>query len=665
MAAWRKAAISLAILATVVVSVVIATGGTTDPSNLGSVSPRQASSPADSVSREPVPTHDPTAFVGPEFDEELIREPTAHKPQSKLWVHDGRWWSVMPSAAGEYTIHWLEWGSQAWQDTGVLVDHRIGTYSDVVADGDRVYVATAGGTRASSEPGDQQLPDSERALVRRFTYDAAAARYVLDPGFPVRLTEVGVSGITIDLDAEKNPWAAFLLAGRTWVTTTDGADQRWVEPFPLPSEGNEAGVTQATIVSRDSEVGVLWSNESEDALYFATHDEGAPVDAWSTSRIIVEGYENADDHINVKTLDGPQGGIYAVIKTSLDDIRPRLPDRELILLLARDGEGGDWRKIVVGRVRDDHSRPILLIDESARELYVFATAPGRFGDVYFKRAPLDDLRFASGRGQLFASAPGHAISSPTSTKQPVSDATGIVVLATDTSTNRVIHGAMGLGSVRVAEGQELPGAGVTPAGPSEPTVVFHHTFDGYLPGDTPPLPWELTREPRGEMTIVPGLQDTAARIHSASGSAVRACHDAPVGANAFLEISVRFQAERLGSNDAYLLSVRGPQSELASLRLLPDGELAQLDGEEKRRTGTVLATGVWYGATMALDLQARSYSWSITEVLSGGQVASGSGAAIPPAADAVPDRVCFLSSDGSDDLGLVIDDVRVLRRPSG
>lgn len=662
MSSTRRALASVVILLAVAVVVFIAaSGGLGRGSNVGAVSSR---SPAGSTIPSEAPTPSvvaqvPEGFDGPEFDPELIREPTAHKPQSKLWYHDGRWWGILLNPAGELTIHWLAWGTQAWSDTGVLVDPRGGMYSDVaVADDGALYVITAGGARTSGGVA-TDLPDSANALFRRYSYDPDAARYQLDSGFPVAVTSGGASTATIDLDADGRPWMSYVSGGQVWISSTDGDDRRWYAPFPLPSQGNSAGVTQAAIIARDAEIGVLWSNEAEDAVYFASHVTGADIDAWSTSRIVVEGYENADDHLNVKALDGPGGGIYAVVKTSLNDVRPRLPDRELIVLLARD-ESGEWTKVVVGRVRDDHSRPILLVDESSRELYVFATAPGRFGDVYYKRSSLDDLRFATGRGELFMSAVDHAISSPTTTKQPVGAETGIVVLATDTATHRYIHGAMSLGSVQPGMAEELPGAGREPSGPEAGTVLFHDTFDAYQPGESPLLPWKLTTEPQGLLTLVPGLEGVGVRLHSATGEAVRACHDASTGTSPIFSVTARLAVERLGTNDGYLLSVRGPDSELASVRVVRDGELAVVNGEEKVRTGLVLAAGAWYDVTVRIDLTARTYAWGVRDATTGAELAAGT-ANVPASAEEAPDRVCFLSPTGSDPRGIVIDDVVAAR----
>ena len=52
-------------------------------------------------------------------------DPTADKPQSKLWHNNGFWWAVMfNQSAGNWRIYKLSWPS-TWVDTGTVVDTRV------------------------------------------------------------------------------------------------------------------------------------------------------------------------------------------------------------------------------------------------------------------------------------------------------------------------------------------------------------------------------------------------------------------------------------------------------------------------------------------------------------------------------------------------------------
>ena len=62
--------------------------------------------------------------VGPSYGDEVDR-PTSTVAQSKLWVADGSWWGALWSpTAAEWRIHWLEWSTQRWVDTGTPLDDR-------------------------------------------------------------------------------------------------------------------------------------------------------------------------------------------------------------------------------------------------------------------------------------------------------------------------------------------------------------------------------------------------------------------------------------------------------------------------------------------------------------------------------------------------------------
>src|SRR4029450_13825923 len=71
-------------------------------------------------------------FVGPSFAG-LNNPPTADKPQSKRWFHDGRWWANMwDTGSADWHIFWLNRADNTWVDTGVRVDERAGTSADTL-----------------------------------------------------------------------------------------------------------------------------------------------------------------------------------------------------------------------------------------------------------------------------------------------------------------------------------------------------------------------------------------------------------------------------------------------------------------------------------------------------------------------------------------------------
>ena len=64
-------------------------------------------------------------------------------------------------------------------------------------------------------------------------------------------------------------------------------------------------------------IGVFWSNQKGSSFHFAIHADAAGDTTWKPSVGVYPGAGNADDHINLKSLqtDG-SGRVFAVVKTS-------------------------------------------------------------------------------------------------------------------------------------------------------------------------------------------------------------------------------------------------------------------------------------------------------------------------------------------------------------
>jgi len=172
--------------------------------------------------------------------------PTAKDEQSKVWFNDARWWGVLyNSSAGEFRIYKLDWPTQSWADTGTAVDEREHTRSDVLWDGTKLYVVTAGTSETNS---------SHSAKVRRYSYSASTQAYTLDSGFPVTITTGGTAAITIDKDTTGKLWAAFTQTSQVFVTHSTTSDSSWAAPFVLPATGATGLLSQdeAAIVSYNS-----------------------------------------------------------------------------------------------------------------------------------------------------------------------------------------------------------------------------------------------------------------------------------------------------------------------------------------------------------------------------------------------------------------------------
>jgi hypothetical protein len=434
--------------------------------------------------------------------------PTGEKPESKLWFNDGVWWGILwnstdptvacDSKTGSYRIHWLDLkATQDWVDTGTVVDDRCKSRVDVLWDASesQLYVAS----HIYTGTGAPSTKSSDWAKLYRFTYNAGTKTHTLDSGFPVNVNTRIVDGVltggksetlVLAKDTKKTLWVTYVESNQVMVNRSlNSNDQTWGQPFALPGaalENSEAG--QATddisaIIAFNGHVGIMWSRQSHNNLgtpvcagcnihsgheegdtdhltsitmNFAVHDDDADPSAWTSTPIYTP---SGDDHINLKAFEGY---VYGVIKTD--------KNAKVIELLACKTQSSacrkksDWKHYPVFKTRDNDgnspqadlkaasqpnpTRPILLIDTTNRELYVFANIEqSEQSSINYKKTKLDAIRFdPKDPGVPFISTtdPDAIINDPTSTKQNLDSTTGLVVLASDEETFYYFHNDLAL-----------------------------------------------------------------------------------------------------------------------------------------------------------------------------------------------------------------------------
>ncbi|MFL5683389.1 MAG: hypothetical protein ACJ77O_09625 [Chloroflexota bacterium] len=388
---------------------------TAAPSSSAGLAIRPAAQPASAIQ-----------FDGPSFGTDPPARPTVEKPQSKLWFHAGSWWAAMLSD-GKFTVHQLDESGHRWVDTGTIIDARPFAHLDALPVDDKVYIVGAGPVPYASH----------QARLTRLSFDAKAHRYTVDSGFPVDLSDHGMISAVIARDGAGWLWLVAVIDGKLRVAHTEGDDRKWSVPRAIQVPGADRASNEAAIIAVGGEVHVMWSTDEEDAVFLATHRDGDPADDWVAASAVVEGVRQADDHMNLKAAQFPDGWhIYAMLKTSLDDA-PRANPLDAQLQLLEVLPDGSTRKHLVGRVRDRQSRAIILIDSDARRLYVAMTYPFTGGRIYMKSTSLDRVSFPSGRGDLLiGSDAAPKVNDPTSTKQNLTAETGLVVVAADETAGR-------------------------------------------------------------------------------------------------------------------------------------------------------------------------------------------------------------------------------------
>jgi PKD repeat protein len=370
--------------------------------------------------------------------------PTGTKrAESVLWWNDGSWWANMwDSRSADFHIFRLDTGTQTWVDTGVTTDPRANAHADVLWDGTHLYVASHlfVNDEVAAAPG---YP----SYVYRFSYDRASRTYSLDAGFPAQINNMKTETLVIDKDSTGKLWATWQQGNRIYLNRTlNGDDRTWGTPFAFSSA--DANVTvddnSAVVAFAGSKLGIMWSNQSStnDAMFFAIHQDGDPDTAWGPSERALQGPSSADDHMSLKSLQSDGSGrIFAGVKTSYTT-----STAPLIMLLVRSSNGA-WSNAPIARVSDCPNRPMVLIDEENKVLHTFYTAPAppsysctsSGGAIYEKTSPLENPSFTTGRGTpVIVDADSAFVHNVTSTKQNVNN-TGIAVLAANGNTGRYWH----------------------------------------------------------------------------------------------------------------------------------------------------------------------------------------------------------------------------------
>lgn len=391
---------------------------------------------------------------GPQFTGAGVT-PTESKPESKLWFNDGFWWgSLWSPSAHAFRIHRHDFTTH-WIDTGVAIDSRANTHSDVLWSGTKLYIAshlfsTTGG--ATGNP----------ILFFSYEYNRQTDTFSLDEGFPVTIGDHSTEALVIDRDSTGTIWAAWTQGSRVRLTHTLASDTQWRAPYVLPR--NTTNLTTDDICSLTrfggNRIGVLWSDQNANAYRFSYHVDGDADTNWSTVENASTG--ESDDHLNLAVHT--DGRIFAVGKNLANNL----------ILLVR-AVNGSWSRHVVSLPSPILTRPTLLLNQAAGTLHVFATGQDT-GEVFEKTCSLSNFSFGSGTGTIRmrdGSTP-FRISNPTSTKQNIDAASGLVVLAHHETTNSYWHHDV-LPAPPVADFGALPTTGEFPL-----NVVFTDLSTGNI-----------------------------------------------------------------------------------------------------------------------------------------------------------------------------------------
>ena len=608
--------------------------------------------------RTPAPTADPEASAaafelgaalrGPDFDTSAQSGyPTGDVAQSKLWFHAGIWWgALVADDTNEFRIHRLDWVEQKWIDTGVPIAQRSTVHPDVLSHEDTVWIATGGGPEGSRRV----------AALYRYSFDPDRESYTLDPDFPVAIADQQSHSLTLARDTQGRLWAAWINADRLIVNHTDGHDLVWADPFVPPVPGTDVATDAAVLVPYGDTVALIWTNQNLDAIFLSVPSRD-DAHSWDHSEVVVEGLHQADDHVSAAvypTDEGPR--LYVVVKTSLDQMPNRNQEDPQILLLVRE-PAGQWTQHLVGRIRDRHTRPILLLDHDNESVYVVAASPFDGGAIYFKAASMDRISFPPGLGEpLIDMLTLRALNSPSSTKQALGSKTGMVVVASD---SRVGRYAFAMGELGGRPDLDLD---VPDADPIADRLLWD-TFDEYPAGSALPASWEVRAdgEPPFVVDDVDGRR-AAVTSAAASGSAARMCKVlSSTVMDGRLTVEVEVMVSASPTSDAAITLVRHGTEQSAVVRFSDRGVFSYFDGPDHIRTEIAYTPGTWYRSLITMDMANATYDWQVRRAADDALVLSATGMALRMAVQRPADEVCVESPAFATGATFAVDRILVTR----
>jgi hypothetical protein len=303
---------------------------------------------------------------------------TGEKPQSKVWEHDGIWWTVLPSTSVSPSGTWL-WKLETDENWAAVLrlSSRTDAHADAVALGDVTHVL---------------LHDPAPVLVS-LEYVGGTYTFWEERPAPTPISLSGSETATIDVDSDGRLWLATESGSNVRVYYSDPPYTGFSGPITLATNINADDITVVTALPDDS-IGVFWSNQNTKRFGFRVHLDGDAPGSWlgdevpaSQSAGRISGSALADDHMN--TAVGSDGTLYVSAKTS--------GSPEIILLVRRPTSRGrgTWDNLYV--VETSATRPIVLLNEVARRVQVIYTSDTSGGDIQMRESALSPIAFGSQR----------------------------------------------------------------------------------------------------------------------------------------------------------------------------------------------------------------------------------------------------------------------------
>ncbi len=570
---------------------------------------------------------------------------------ARSWFAFGTWWAVLPdSTTGAHHIWGLGGPDGPWIDTGVLVDDRPFATLEVGWSGEWLVVASTGGK-----------PYRGQALrIHRFSWDPDTRLWVAAPDHPTQATTIGAPDTRMAVTASGEVWLARPVERGVAVAHTEGTSAQ-LAPWEFPRvDGAEDDVGGFDLVTEGDVVTLVWRSRALDRMVVARRVEGE----WGIRSVDTPGVKGTGpvDAAVVPETDG----LLALVRTTSDpgSAEEEAADLLLVDLPTRDRTKRPELPAVVAQVRDQLTRPSLVVDGSTARVVAIAPATGQEQSEVFDRggiaptvlvekvAPLDALASSPGiTRRLIAGVDGGSLERPLVPAGPVDAESGLVLIV---SSERVGRWAT------LADGVPQPPEVPQSVDGDAPTVLVDDTFDTLPVGGPGPTAWQdIDKQPIGVVADVPTLPGRALLLGpTAAGAAPpEACRTVPKLPGSRLTIDMVVSARGGATSDARLLTVRSSAGSLASVRLTSKGLVGYLVPRD-RPTGQAVPAGAALQITMGLDLDRRTTDIRVRTLDDGQLRAEATGIPWLVEGDALIDEVCSRAALGAS-TSVALDLVRI------
>ncbi|SIR13630.1 T9SS type A sorting domain-containing protein [Pontibacter lucknowensis] len=305
---------------------------------------------------------------------------TGEKPQSKVWVHANKFWTVLPDSEGTHV--WRLDGTVWVKD--LKISDKTTSKVDCKVVGDVTHVLLFQGVNS-------ELVSIEY-VPNRETYGLWSER---NEATTITLGQ-HVEIATLEVDSRGRMWIASASESSTseedndiFVQWSDSPYYVWSDPITLATRVNWDDI--CVVIALPGKVGVFWSNQNTTKFGFRTHDDRDTPDAWSEIEDVVHNTNGntsgglADDHMNMAIAS--DGTLYCAIKTSYKN-----SNQPLLGLFVRRPTG-TWDNLYSITKAGSRTRPIVILNEVEKIIRVIYTDNESGGNIVYKESPLDVINF--------------------------------------------------------------------------------------------------------------------------------------------------------------------------------------------------------------------------------------------------------------------------------